>query len=251
MVFAQNLGAAGSCCARHHGDLHWDPAHTFALDGSDDATPASSTTRASRRSRWAEPMSAAQGIGVGERQRRRPRPTARPHRRRSRRGRRMHALPPAAAGHGLAGGLLRRPARHAALDLDPDPARGRRDRRLHADLPVRQLRRRARGVRRRVRPVVPLRAASPPLLALAISYPLAYAIAFKAGRWRNLLLVLVVAPFFTSFLLRTIAWKQILADEAWVADALRFLHVHRPAGPHHQHGARRGASASPTTSCRS
>jgi ABC-type spermidine/putrescine transport system permease subunit I len=49
------------------------------------------------------------------------------------------------------------------------------------------------------------------VLALAISYPLAYAIAFKAGRWRNVLLVLVVAPFFVSFLLRTIAWKQILA----------------------------------------
>jgi len=65
-------------------------------------------------------------------------------------------------------------------------------------------------------------------LALAISYPLAYAIAFKAGRWRNLLLVLVVAPFFTSFLLRTIAWKQILADDAWVADVLRFLHVLGP-----------------------
>ena len=64
--------------------------------------------------------------------------------------------------------------------------------------------------------------------ALAISYPLAYAIAFKAGRWRNLLLVLVVAPFFVSFLLRTIAWKQILADEAWVADALRFLNLIGP-----------------------
>jgi spermidine/putrescine transport system permease protein len=66
------------------------------------------------------------------------------------------------------------------------------------------------------------------LLALAISYPLAYAIAFKAGRWRNVLLVLVVAPFFVSFLLRTIAWKQILADDAWVADAMRFLHVIGP-----------------------
>ncbi len=63
------------------------------------------------------------------------------------------------------------------------------------------------------------------LLALAISYPLAYAIAFKAGRWRTLLLVLVVAPFFVSFLLRTIAWKQILADDAWVADLLRALHI--------------------------
>ena len=66
------------------------------------------------------------------------------------------------------------------------------------------------------------------VLALAISYPLAYAIAFKAGRWRNLLLVLVVAPFFVSFLLRTIAWKQILADEGWVVSALQFLHLMGP-----------------------
>ena len=50
------------------------------------------------------------------------------------------------------------------------------------------------------------------VLALAIGYPLAYAIALRAGRWRNLLLVLVIAPFFTSFMLRTIAWKQMLAD---------------------------------------
>ena len=66
------------------------------------------------------------------------------------------------------------------------------------------------------------------VLALAISYPLAYAIAFRAGRWRNVLLVLVVAPFFVSFLLRTIAWKQILADDAWVADILRFLNLIGP-----------------------
>ena len=51
--------------------------------------------------------------------------------------------------------------------------------------------------------------------ALVIGYPLAYAIAFRAGRWKNLLLVAVIAPFFISFLLRTIAWKQILADEGW------------------------------------
>ncbi len=59
------------------------------------------------------------------------------------------------------------------------------------------------------------------LLALLISYPLAYCIAFKAGRWRNLLLVLVIAPFFTSFILRTIAWRQILADEGPVVSVLR------------------------------
>ena len=43
-------------------------------------------------------------------------------------------------------------------------------------------------------------------IALMISYPLAYALAFKSGKYKNLLLVLVIAPFFTSFLLRSVAW---------------------------------------------
>jgi len=63
------------------------------------------------------------------------------------------------------------------------------------------------------------------ILALAIAYPLAYAIAFKAGKFKNILLVLVVAPFFTSFLLRTIAWKQILGEEGFVVPGLRSLHI--------------------------
>jgi spermidine/putrescine transport system permease protein len=63
------------------------------------------------------------------------------------------------------------------------------------------------------------------VLALAISYPLAYAIAFKSGRYRNILLVLVVAPFFVSFLLRTVAWKQILADEGFVVSTMKNLHL--------------------------
>ena len=63
------------------------------------------------------------------------------------------------------------------------------------------------------------------VLALAIAYPLAYAIAFKAGKYKNLLLVLVVAPFFTSFLLRTIAWKQILGEEGFVVPTLRSLGI--------------------------
>jgi spermidine/putrescine transport system permease protein len=63
------------------------------------------------------------------------------------------------------------------------------------------------------------------LLTLLIAYPLAYTIAFKAGRWRNLLLVLVVAPFFTSFVLRTLAWRQILADDGTVVSTLKFLHL--------------------------
>jgi len=61
------------------------------------------------------------------------------------------------------------------------------------------------------------------VLALAIGYPLAYAIAFKSGKYRNLLLVLVIAPFFVSFILRTIAWRQILADEGPVVSVLRVL----------------------------
>jgi spermidine/putrescine transport system permease protein len=63
------------------------------------------------------------------------------------------------------------------------------------------------------------------VLALAIAYPLAYAIAFKAGKLKNLLLVLVVAPFFVSFLLRTIAWKQILGEEGFVIPTLRNLGI--------------------------
>ena len=63
------------------------------------------------------------------------------------------------------------------------------------------------------------------ILALAIAYPLAYAIAFKSGKFKNILLVLVVAPFFTSFLLRTVAWKQILGEEGFVVPTLRSLHV--------------------------
>ncbi len=63
------------------------------------------------------------------------------------------------------------------------------------------------------------------LLALAIAYPLAYFIAFKSGKWRSLLLVLVIAPAFASFLLRTYAWKTILADDGFVTSTLNSLHL--------------------------
>ena len=61
-------------------------------------------------------------------------------------------------------------------------------------------------------------AASATVLALLLGYPLAYFMALKAGRWKNVLLVLVIAPFFTSFLIRTLAWRTILADTGWVTD---------------------------------
>jgi spermidine/putrescine transport system permease protein len=61
------------------------------------------------------------------------------------------------------------------------------------------------------------------LLSLLIAYPLAYAIAFKAGRWRNLMLFAVVAPFFTTYLIRTIAWETILSDESPVTEILQAI----------------------------
>lgn len=63
------------------------------------------------------------------------------------------------------------------------------------------------------------------LLCLLIGYPLAYMIAFRAGRWRGLLLVMVIAPFFTSFLIRTLAWKTILSDGGPVVGVLESVHI--------------------------
>jgi spermidine/putrescine transport system permease protein len=63
------------------------------------------------------------------------------------------------------------------------------------------------------------------LIALLIAYPLAYAIALRAGRYKLLLLFAVVAPFFTTYLIRTIAWKTILADESPVVEVLKFLMI--------------------------
>ncbi len=56
-----------------------------------------------------------------------------------------------------------------------------------------------------------------------LGFPLAYAIAFKAGRWQNLMLVAVIAPFFTSFLVRTLSWKLLLGDQAFITDVVNWL----------------------------
>jgi spermidine/putrescine transport system permease protein len=61
------------------------------------------------------------------------------------------------------------------------------------------------------------------LFSLLIAYPLAYVIAFKAGRWKNALLFAVVAPFFTTYLIRTIAWETILSDESPVTSVLKAI----------------------------
>ncbi len=63
------------------------------------------------------------------------------------------------------------------------------------------------------------------VLCLLLGYPLAYAIAFKAGRWQNLMLFAVIAPFFTTYLIRTIAWKTILDDSSPIVSFLKTIQI--------------------------
>jgi spermidine/putrescine transport system permease protein len=63
------------------------------------------------------------------------------------------------------------------------------------------------------------------VLALLISYPLSYWIAFRGGRWKNVLLLFIIGPFFVTYLIRTLAWETILADNALIVRTLRHLHV--------------------------
>jgi spermidine/putrescine transport system permease protein len=71
------------------------------------------------------------------------------------------------------------------------------------------------------------------LAALLISFPLAYFIGVKIRHrpvLQRLLVTLVIAPFFISFLLRTLAWKQLLADDSWAVQAMKALHLIAPDG---------------------
>ncbi|MFI5225192.1 MAG: ABC transporter permease [Candidatus Limnocylindrales bacterium] len=63
------------------------------------------------------------------------------------------------------------------------------------------------------------------LLTFLVGFPLAYTIAFRGGRYKNLLLFLVIAPFFTSFLIRTISWKIILGDQGPILGPLKDIGV--------------------------
>ena len=58
-------------------------------------------------------------------------------------------------------------------------------------------------------------------LAMLIGYPMAYTIAFRGGRYKTILLLLVIMPFFTSFIIRTISWKFILADSGFLLGTLK------------------------------
>jgi spermidine/putrescine transport system permease protein len=66
------------------------------------------------------------------------------------------------------------------------------------------------------------------LLTFLIGFPLAYTIAFRGGRYKSFLLFLVIAPFFTSFLIRTISWKILLNDTGPVLGPLKDLHIVPP-----------------------
>src|SRR6185437_7455696 len=61
--------------------------------------------------------------------------------------------------------------------------------------------------------------------ALLLSYPLAYWIAFRGGRWKNLFLLMIIAPFFVTYLIRTLAWETILSDQGPVVHFLRYVHL--------------------------
>jgi spermidine/putrescine transport system permease protein len=63
------------------------------------------------------------------------------------------------------------------------------------------------------------------LIALLIGYPLAYVIAFRGGRYRNALLLLVIVPFFVTYLIRTLSWETILSDSGLVVNTLQSIGI--------------------------
>jgi spermidine/putrescine transport system permease protein len=63
------------------------------------------------------------------------------------------------------------------------------------------------------------------LIALLIGYPLAYVIAFRGGRWRNAMLLMVIAPFFVTYLIRTLSWETILSDSGVVVSTLKSIGI--------------------------
>jgi len=63
------------------------------------------------------------------------------------------------------------------------------------------------------------------IACLLLAFPLVYWIAFRAGPWRNLFLLFIIAPFFVTYLVRTLAWLNILASEGPVVGLLRDIHI--------------------------
>src|SRR5512143_2154863 len=63
------------------------------------------------------------------------------------------------------------------------------------------------------------------LVSILLSYPIAYFLAFRAGRRANLFLVLLLVPFWTSYLLRVMAWKFMLGSEGLINSFLEYIQV--------------------------
>jgi spermidine/putrescine transport system permease protein len=63
------------------------------------------------------------------------------------------------------------------------------------------------------------------IAALLIGYPLAYFIAFRGGKWRNAMLLAVIAPFFVTYLIRTLSWETILSDSGFVVDTFKTVGI--------------------------
>ncbi len=63
------------------------------------------------------------------------------------------------------------------------------------------------------------------IAALLIGYPLAYFIAFRGGKWRNAMLLAVIAPFFVTYLIRTLSWETILSDSGFVVSTLKTVGI--------------------------
>ena len=68
-------------------------------------------------------------------------------------------------------------------------------------------------------------AAMATVAALLIGYPLAYFIAFRGGKWRNAMLLAVIAPFFVTYLIRTLSWETILSDSGFVVSTLKTVGI--------------------------
>jgi len=68
------------------------------------------------------------------------------------------------------------------------------------------------------------------LFSLLIGYPLAYVIAFRGGRYRNAMLLLVIVPYFVTYLIRTLSWQTILADSGVIVNTLQSIGILGPDG---------------------
>ena len=138
---------------------------------------------------------------------------------------RRHAVPAARAGDAVARDLLPDPARLPRLRVAA--VRSLPELRVHVGV-LELLGRDPRLPRADLRSFMYAGIAT--VACLLLAYPLVYWIAFRAGPWRNLFLLFIVAPFFVTYLVRTLAWLNILADEGPVVGILRGLHVLGPDG---------------------